>query len=54
MGGPVKRVGDEIPLLSWSLHLLGEAEEASASGEVALGPRGSRAVPRAASPRFWC
>ena len=26
MGGRRKPLGDEIPLLSWSLHLLGEAE----------------------------
>ena len=26
MGGRCKPLGDEIPLLSWSLHLLGEAE----------------------------
>jgi hypothetical protein len=26
VGGRCKPLGDEIPLLSWSLHLLGEAE----------------------------
>ena len=38
MGG--FRVGIEIPLLSWSLHLLGEAEWAG-GGRVS-GPRGFR------------
>jgi hypothetical protein len=32
VGGRVKTVDDEIPLLSWSLHLLGEAEWAGAVG----------------------
>ena len=55
MGGRCKPLGDEIPLLSWSLHLLGEAEWAVVrAGSLTVFVRGvsldscveARAVPR--------
>jgi hypothetical protein len=55
VGGRCKPLGDEIPLLSWSLHLLGEAEWAVVrAGSLTVFVRGvsldscveARAVPR--------
>ena len=46
MGGRRKPLGDEIPLLSWSLHLLGEAEWAVVRGGIfhGLRPAASRLI----------